>query len=116
LADEIALDLRQRAKDVEDELAARRGGVDLFLQAAKANVARMQLGDRVDQVAQGATESVELPDSQGVARSQLVKDLRQLGSLLESAAGRVGEDPIAASCLERVELRLRCGSAVDTRT
>lgn len=88
-------------------LPPQRGGVDLFLQAAKANVALLQVGDGVDQVAQGATESVELPDNQGVAWSQLVKDLHQLGSLVESAAGSVGEDPIAAGCLERVELQVR---------
>ncbi|HEY1296455.1 MAG TPA: hypothetical protein VGJ60_25540 [Chloroflexota bacterium] len=32
----------------------------------------------------------------GVARSQLVEDRCQLGSLVDGAAGDVGEDPIAA--------------------
>jgi len=43
---------------VEHELAAGRGGVDLFLQAPKANVALLQVGDGVDEVAQGTTESL----------------------------------------------------------
>jgi hypothetical protein len=33
LADEIALELGQRAEDMENEFPARRGGVDRFLQA-----------------------------------------------------------------------------------
>jgi len=83
---------------VENELAVRRG-FDLFVHAAKANIALLQGSDRVDQVAQRATQTVELPDHQGVARSPLVEDLRQLGSLVEGAARIFGEDPIPASCL-----------------
>src|SRR5216683_2601036 len=60
LPNEVALELRQGAKDVEDELAARRGGIDVFLQTAETDVATLELGDRVDQMAQRATQSIEL--------------------------------------------------------
>jgi hypothetical protein len=76
---------------VEDELAARQSGVDLLLQAAEADIGLLEFGDRVDQVAQRATKPVELLDDQGVAWSQLVEDLAQLGSLhrgLRSPCGR----------------------------
>ena len=66
-ADEVAFELGQGGEDVEDELAARRGGVDCLLQAAEPDAAVGQAGDGVDQVAQGAAEAVELPDDQGVA-------------------------------------------------
>jgi len=75
--------------------------------AAKADIALLQVRDRVDQVAQRATEPVELPDDQSVARSHLVENLRQLGSLVEGAARCVGEDPIATGRLECVELQVR---------
>jgi len=35
---------------VEDQLAARRRGVDILLQAAEADVATLELGNRVDQM------------------------------------------------------------------
>lgn len=44
----------------------------------------------------------------------LVEDLCQLRSLVEGAGGRVGEDPIAAGVLERVELEV--GMLVGCRT
>jgi hypothetical protein len=37
LADEVALELGQGGKDMEDELAARGGGIDRILQAAEAD-------------------------------------------------------------------------------
>ena len=52
LANEVALKLGQRAEDVEDQLAARRRGVDILLQAAEADVATLELGNRVDQMPQ----------------------------------------------------------------
>jgi hypothetical protein len=76
-ADQVASELGQGGEAVEDQLAARGGGVDLFLQAAEPDLALGQAGDRVDQVAQGAAQSVQLPDDQGVAGAQLVQDLRE---------------------------------------
>jgi hypothetical protein len=71
---------------VEDQLAARGGGVDLLLQAAP-DPTLGQPGDGVDQVAQGAAEPVELPDDQGVAGAQLVQDLLKDRPVGRSAAG-----------------------------
>jgi hypothetical protein len=92
---------------MKNELAAKRGGLDVLLQTLEANIALLQVGDRVDQMAQGPTQSVKLPDNQGVARPQLVENLAQLGALVDRTAGSVGEDPIATGSLERVELEVR---------
>ena len=71
-ADEVAFELGQGGKDMEDQLAARGGGIDRLLQAAEPNAALGQSGDGVDQMPQGPAQSVELPDDQGVAGPQLV--------------------------------------------
>jgi hypothetical protein len=78
---------------MEDELAARRGGVDRLLEAAEPDAALGQAGDGVDQVAQGAAEAVQFPDDQGVAGSELVKDLGE--------GGPVGAGPLAVSIKTR---------------
>src|SRR5215831_11891094 len=43
LTDEIALELRKRAKDVKYQFPAQRGGVDRFLQALKPDALLLQL-------------------------------------------------------------------------
>ena len=65
-ADEVTLELSQRAEDVEDELAAGGGGVDLLGEALKADPALRQGGDDLDQVLERAAEAVEAPDNQGI--------------------------------------------------
>jgi hypothetical protein len=68
---------------VEDELAARGGGVDRLLQAAEADPALSQAGDGVDQMAQRAAQAVEFPDDQRrvVAKTVLVS----MGGCITSA-------------------------------
>jgi len=71
-ADQVAFELGQGREQVDDELAAGSGGVDRLLQAPEPDPALSQAGDRADQMAQGAAEPVELPNDQGVARTQLI--------------------------------------------
>jgi hypothetical protein len=106
-ADQVAFELGQGREDVEDELAARSGGVDLLLEAAEPDFAVGQAGDGVDQVPQGPAEAVEFPDDQGVAGSQLVEHLGEGGAVGAGAAGRLGEHPVAAGGREGVDLKLR---------
>jgi hypothetical protein len=76
-ADQVALELGQGGKDVEDELATGSGGVDRLLEAAEPDATAGQAGEGIDQVPQGAAKAIEFPDDQGVARAQLVQDLRR---------------------------------------
>jgi hypothetical protein len=115
LTDQVAFELGQGGEDVEDELAARRGRVDGFLQAPEADPALSQAGDGVDQVPQGAAEAVEFPDDQGVTGPQLVQDLFENRAVAAGAAGGLGEHSIAAGSREGVDLELGCWSVVETR-
>jgi hypothetical protein len=114
-ADEVAFELGQGAKDVEDELAAGGGGVDRLLQTAEPDATVGESGDGVDQMPEGAAEAVEFPDDQGIAGAQLVQKLLQTGSVAAGAAGGLGEDPVAAGALRGVHLGLGCWSVVETR-
>jgi RibD C-terminal domain len=66
-ADEVAFELGQGGEHMEDELAARGGGVDRLLEAAEPDAAISQPIDDVDQVPQRPAEAVQFPDDQGVA-------------------------------------------------
>ena len=88
-ADEVAFELGQGGKDVEDQLAAGGGGVDRLLQAPEPDPAISQPSDRVDQMAQRPPKGVQLPDDQGVAGAELVQELLE--------AGRSVRAPLAVS-------------------
>jgi hypothetical protein len=106
LADQVAFELGQGGEHVEDELAARGGGVDRLLEAAEPDPTVGQSGDGIDQVPEGAAEAVQFPDDQGVAGPQLVEELLEGGAVGAGAAGRLGEHSVAPGTLERVDLEL----------
>jgi hypothetical protein len=64
LADQVAFELGQGGKHVEDELAAGGGGVDRLLEAAEPDPALGQPSDSIDKMAQRAAQPVQLPDDQ----------------------------------------------------
>jgi hypothetical protein len=106
LADQVPLELRQGTEDVEDELAAAGGRVDRFPQAAEADLAPLEGGDRPDQVLERASQAIELPDDQGIARAEEGEGLRQAGAIILGPAGHVGEGPLAAGLGEGVALQV----------
>jgi hypothetical protein len=105
-ADEVAFELGQGCEHVEHQLAARGGGVDRLLEAAEPDPAVGQLGDGVDQVAQGAAEAVQFPDDQGVTGPQLVQDLGEGEAVGAGTAGGLDKHAVAAGALEGVNLEL----------
>lgn len=68
-ADEVALELSERAENVKNEPSAWRRGVDRFCQRAEADAARFQAVHRLDQVRQRTAEPIELPHRQDIAVS-----------------------------------------------
>ena len=65
---------------MEDQSAARRRRVDVFLQGPKLNATILQLGELINEVANRPTQSVEPPDHQGVPGAQLVQELVEFGA------------------------------------
>ena len=72
-ADQLPLELSQRREDAEHEAPCGGGGVDLRAlpgEHPQAHVAGRQVLHGVDQVDEVATEAVELPDDEHVARPE----------------------------------------------
>jgi hypothetical protein len=91
LANEVALKLGQRAEDMEDQLAARRGRIDVLLQATETNLATLELGGGIDQMTERASQPIEFPDHECVARPQLIENLTERWTVIQRAADGVDE-------------------------
>ncbi|MBB5510048.1 hypothetical protein HDG35_006344 [Paraburkholderia sp. JPY681] len=70
LADEVALELSQGAKQVKHESTTDRRGIDALLQAAQADAGGIEPLDQVNQVLQRPPEPVQPPDHDRIARAQ----------------------------------------------
>lgn len=64
-----ALELRQSAKDVEQQLALRRRRVHRLGQRAERDATRLEVVRHGQQVRQRPPEAVELPDHKAVAKA-----------------------------------------------
>src|SRR5260370_35883227 len=96
LDDQLALELVDRAEDMEDQAAGRRGRVDLLLEDHQADAALAQLLGEVDQVLQRPHRPAEPGNYEHVALAQVGQRLVQLRTLGELAGHLVGEDLVAA--------------------
>jgi hypothetical protein len=99
LTNQIAFELGERREDVEDVTAAAGRRVERLLQAAEADLSLLERVDAFDEIAERASEPIELPHDESVAASDVLQRLRESGALRPSAAGDVGEDPFAADLL-----------------
>jgi hypothetical protein len=75
---------------------------------------RRRSPDGVDEVAERAAETVEFPHKEGVPGSQLVEDTGQLGALVESAAGLVDKQSVAAGRPHRCDAASKLGHELVT--
>src|SRR3954452_20221582 len=76
LADDVTLELRKGAEDVEDELPAAGRGVDLLGEALEADTLAVELRDGLDEVLERAAEAVQAPHNKRVPVPQVRECLR----------------------------------------
>ena len=106
LLDQGPLELGQRPEDVEDQLAAGGGGVDRLGQRAKPDALRFQPVDGRDQVLERATQAIEPPDHDRVARTHIGEGGVDAGARGGGAGRDVGEDLATAGDGESVLLQI----------
>ena len=98
LSYDAPLKLGQRTEEVEDELPARRSGVEAFLEALEADTALFQVVDNGNKVLQGTAEPVEFPHDDGIALADEVQQVLQAGAV-RFGAGEGVVVVLLASCL-----------------
>ena len=91
LLDQRPLELRQRAEDMEQELALRRGGVHLLGERTERDAALLEVVHRGQQMRQRPAEPVQLPDHQAIAGPDEGQRLCQAGAVVAAAAGVILE-------------------------
>src|SRR5208283_2001636 len=96
LDDQLALELIDRAEEMEHQPALRRGGVDLLLQDDQADAALAQLVGEGEQVLEGPHGAGQPGDGEDVAGAQVGQGLVELGAGGVLAGGGVGEDLVAS--------------------
>ena len=95
LGDELALELRERGEDAEDELAGGRRRVDrraLAGEYAQSDSAGGEVMHRVDQVAEIASEPIELPHHERVAFAKRLQARGEAWPLVLRSGSRVAVD------------------------
>jgi hypothetical protein len=93
--DQLELELRERREDAEHQFAGRGRGVDcgsLSGQHAQSDAAGIEVMHDVNEVAQVATETIELPDDKGIARAHRFKTRVEAGTIVLLAARGVAVD------------------------
>jgi hypothetical protein len=115
--------LPQRGHDAEQQLALRGGGVRPLVVADEVDAQALKLGERVDQLAQGAGEAVVAPDQEHVELPAAggLEHGAVLGAIVAGAARVVDvlafdrEAPALGILAQLPELRLRVLPPVDRR-
>ncbi len=106
LADQVPLELRQRRHHVKDQQPAGRLGIDRFRQRFELDAALLEIGDQIDQLAQGSAETIQAPDHQAIAGRQVAQGGLESGPR-EFGAGYplVHEYLVTAGLPERIDLQ-----------
>lgn len=75
LADDVAFELGQRPEDMEDELPAGGGRIDVLGDALEPDLPVCQSPDRFDEVGEGAAQPIQAPDDERIACPDVVESL-----------------------------------------
>src|SRR4051794_16725647 len=97
--DEVPLEFRQGAEDLEDEPPPAGCRIDCLLEALKADALLLEVSDEVDEVAKGPTQPIQAPDDQRIALADIGECLSQAWPFRGGTACRVAEDCDTA-CLD----------------
>ena len=106
LANEAMFELGQRAENVKHQSAAGTGGVNRLGQGPKADAPPIEVVNDVDQILQGAGQSIELPDQEGIALSEAAHTGSQFGPISKLAGDLLMEDLLAPAACEGIQLKL----------
>lgn len=81
LADQVALELSQRTKELKDQSASAGRGVKSLLKTDKTHALRFQLLDHFDEVFQRPPQPVKPPDNEAVSAADKAQGFGETGPL-----------------------------------
>ena len=102
----MSLELGKGAEHMENQTAATRTRVDLFLQAHQTNAGLFKLFGQQDQIMQCASKAVEPPDDDYIAGSSHFEQQRQARSRGLRPAQSIFEELFAASRAKSISLQI----------
>ena len=73
----VTLEFSEGTEDMEDEFATWGGGIDVFSEAAKSNVALLKFAHHLNEMVEGATQSIQLPDDEDITAASKLQCLCQ---------------------------------------
>lgn len=106
--DELSLELAQRAKEVEDQFAARRCRVQLLGQRLESDASCAEVLDRLDQLPERPSKPVELPHHERIARAQVRDGGGELWAVTVGARRSLFKYSLTPRCMQRFDLE-PCG-------
>jgi hypothetical protein len=107
LTDEITLKLRKGTNEVKDEFTCAGRSVDVLREALEANATTVKVGNSLNQMLEGAAQSIQASDDEGISCAQEAERLIKPRPFGGGTAHRVGEDAIALGFLKGILLELR---------
>jgi len=106
LAQEIALEFRQRGKQMERQCAAGRRGVEMLGEGMQCDTTLMEQGGGVDKLAERTRQAVQLPDNDHVTLPRVIKQPHQLRSVGCGPGRLLLIDAAALRALERIQVQV----------
>ena len=91
---------------MEDQFPTRSGGIDLLGERAEPNSLLLEFGDDLDQVFEGAAESVQSPDNQRVSLPYVEEGVVESSATLLRSGDDIGVDRLATIVRERILLEI----------
>jgi hypothetical protein len=96
---EIPFKLSECSENVEDQLAATGGGIDLLSQTPEPNPPAIQLGHQLNERRKRATQAIEPPNDEDITIPNVFQSSGQPRPICLGATGRIPEDLLAADSL-----------------
>src|SRR4051812_41442293 len=92
---------------MKDQLTAAGSCVYRLLQALKTDSSLLKVSDCINQVSEGASQSVKPPDNKGVASSKVGECFGQSFALSFCAGDSIGKDLLTARRLKGITLEIK---------
>ena len=94
LADHRPFEFGKAPDHLHEHPAGGGGRINGFRQAAKAGLGLCDLFQNMEEILQGAGQSIQFPDHDDIPRAELIEEPMELRTVPAPAGGLLGEQPL----------------------